>query len=289
MRSDVIEGIQSLLAKRASDLKRLNIEWFGGEPLIAKDVIYSISSVIQEIVRKNTDLVYRGSITTNGYTLDQDTLATLCDYGILSYQISLDGSEEVHDVTRLRADGAGTFRKIWSNLLMAQSTNFPFEMVLRVHYTPETWKKHFRLVDMINETFGSDARYKVFFKPVSKLGGVNDSVIKTFNHLEGGVVREELEGRLRHVGMVYHPSDEDICYASRANSFVIRANGDVGKCTVALYDPRNTVGKINQDGTMKLYKDRLIPWLSGLQTLDSELLECPLKQFPSLITLSSIQ
>ena len=46
-------------------------------------------------------------------------------------------------------------------------------------------------------------------------------------------------------------SDDYICYASRPNSLIIRSNGDVGKCTVALYDERNKIATLQPDGTMK--------------------------------------
>ena len=66
-----------------------------------------------------------------------------------------------------------------------------------------------------------------------------------------------------------------VCYAGKANSFVIRADGGVAKCTVALYDERNRVGKLNEDGTIALDRLRLMPWLKGLETLDLDTLACP--------------
>ena len=64
-----------------------------------------------------------------------------------------------------------------------------------------------------------------------------------------------------------------ICYASIHNSLVVRANGMVGKCTVALKNPANAVGACSpmvRFGLTTLVSGR--GWESG----DEETLGCPL-------------
>ncbi|MFM6074868.1 MAG: radical SAM protein, partial [Dolichospermum sp.] len=43
MKPEVISGIKALLDKRSSKLNFLNLSWFGGEPLVAKDIVLDIS------------------------------------------------------------------------------------------------------------------------------------------------------------------------------------------------------------------------------------------------------
>lgn len=74
-----------------------------------------------------------------------------------------------------------------------------------------------------------------------------------------------------------------ICYAAKPNSLLIRADGRIGKCTVALTDERNTIGQVNPDGTLTIDNDRLRPWVRGLATLDARALECPLSGLPQLL------
>ncbi|MFM6199382.1 MAG: radical SAM domain-containing protein, partial [Dolichospermum sp.] len=76
-------------------------------------------------------------------------------------------------------------------------------------------------------------------------------------------------------------SPEYVCYAARPNSLVIRANGKVNKCTVALPDERNDVGTLQPDGQLKLIPGRFAPWVRGIETLDFETLGCPLVSLPS--------
>ena len=49
----------------------------------------------------------------------------------------------------------------------------------------------------------------------------------------------------------------------------------VGKCTVALDDERNDVGILQESGKILFNRDRLMPWLRGLESLELTELKCP--------------
>ncbi|HEY0068405.1 MAG TPA: hypothetical protein VGE04_00395, partial [Chloroflexia bacterium] len=72
------------------------------------------------------------------------------------------------------------------------------------------------------------------------------------------------------------PLDEQyVCYASKPNSLMIRADGSIGKCTVALYDTRNALGRILPNGTLDIDSSKLRLWANGFATLDPDELACP--------------
>ena len=77
------------------------------------------------------------------------------------------------------------------------------------------------------------------------------------------------------------PEPQYICYAAKANSLLIRSDGRIGKCTVALDDDRNTIGRICEDGTIELDNLKLRPWLRGLDDLSVSALACPLSGLPA--------
>ena len=107
----VVTGIKNLIDARSQDLKILHLSWFGGEPLIAYDIVRDISGHAK---RLSDERGFRSivSITTNGYTLTEDRFVELASLGTRKFQFSLDGEQAVHDRTRLRIDGAGTFAEI---------------------------------------------------------------------------------------------------------------------------------------------------------------------------------
>jgi uncharacterized protein len=284
MKNTIINGVKSLIEKRCSELDMISIDWFGGEPLIAKDIVKEISQYVMSMTYLNSHLRYHGSMTTNAYLLDEKTALELSNVGVREYQISLDGPEKIHDQSRLRADGSSTFSRIWSNLLAIRNSVLPVQIVLRIHVSVDTYKFLDSLLEDIKREFLPDSRFSVFFKAVERLGGSNDDKIKQFSHVEHDFVMNFLKEKL--FGADHQsPQNKDlpenyICYASRPNSLVIRANGDVGKCTVALYDERNKIATLQSDGTMKIIPGRLAPWVRGLETLDPVTLACPLTGLP---------
>lgn len=92
-------------------------------------------------------------------------------------------------------------------------------------------------------------------------------------------VIEELQSYAKTKGLHLLDNNTEttkVCYASKLNSLLIRADGRIGKCTVALYDDKNIVGKLNEDGTLVLDNEKLLWWARGLFSGDKHELACPL-------------
>jgi len=217
-------------------------------------------------------------MTTNGYLLDCNTAAGLVSLGVNSYQISLDGYDDVHDETRRRADCAGTFDRIWANLLSLRDSQLGLRVTLRVHFTPDSFLRLDPLINAINDEFASDKRFCVYFKDIGRLGGSSDDSIRLFPNPSIAQVRTFLNTKLTNPAQAASlDADESyICYASKPNSLLIRANGQLGKCTVALYDDRNNLGRLNPDGTLQIDQNTLRGWMRGFVALSESELSCPL-------------
>ncbi|HTK08174.1 MAG TPA: radical SAM protein [Ktedonobacteraceae bacterium] len=278
MRPAVIAAVKNFIQRRAPDLHSLEIGWFGGEPLIAKPVIYEISQHILDVIEQSShSFAYQANITTNGYYLDEPTVQQLVALGINFFQISLDGYQEMHDRTRVKADGSGSFSTIWSNLLAIRESNLSLTIMLRVHFSPENFQELDRLIEAINHEFADDRRFTVYFKSIERLGGPHDSTIRRFSYRLTTEVKRVLESKLKYEMQIYRNPEEQpyICYASKPNSFIFRANGDVAKCTVALSDERNRIGELQQDGTIHIDQPKLRPWIRGFASLNEQELACP--------------
>ena len=101
MKRPVITGILALIKKRLPDLNRLVLSWFGGEPLLAVDVIQAISEQVLSVLPNYPRVRYYADMSTNGYVLDTELFQRLLGWNIRTYQISFDGPEEVHDRKRI--------------------------------------------------------------------------------------------------------------------------------------------------------------------------------------------
>ncbi len=276
-----IQGVKRLIDLRLDDLASLSVAWFGGEPLLARAIVEDISEhIIRVSGDRRPDLRYSADMTTNGYLLDISAVERLAGLGIRLFQVSLDGPEPLHDRTRIRADGKGSFRQIWRNLVAIRDGNVAVNVLLRVHLTPDNLPVLSEFLGEIRDTFLQDKRFQVLLKPVERLGGPNDNKIEVLPRETRSQILCELERVVLNRAIDEHrlyPAQQ-ICYAARPNSLIIRANGDIGKCTVALTNPVNNVGRLLPDGSLEIDNARLRAWLQGWASRDLATLECPLRQ-----------
>jgi len=282
MQDAMVRGVKKLLSRRAEDLDLLTLSWFGGEPLLALDVMREIHDHVRSMLRDRPDIHLSASINTNAYLLSREVFEDLLAMGITSYQITFDGPREWHDRMRVLQGGGGTFDRIWRNVVAMREFSGDFTVLIRVHVDRENRDAVPEFIRLCGDTFKGDERFKVFIRPLSRLGGSNDDNLRP---LEGGMDCEEIT-TLRKMALGWGLAQYDkkdpvgMCYASKANAFVVRADGRINKCTVALEHPENQVGRLNEDGTLALEKERMLKWMRGLHSQDEKELRCPLQNFP---------
>ena len=281
MHPETVVAIKRLLDQRIPELKMLIIQWFGGEPLMAHDIILDIMGYIAKIKETvNPSLKVASTVTTNAYLLSPERLAELVALGVDDFQITLDGAKKEHDMLRKKADGSGTFDRIWSNITAAHRTSLRFDAIIRLHVNAENSESMKEVLEQIAKEMGDDERFKVFIRLLSKFGSPNDSTLPI---TEDTVPVKELKEFAQQLSLsqykldIYNETSGYLCYASKPFSYVIRANGDISKCTVALYAKPNIVGHLNSDGTIQLDESLINRWSRGMFSGDAKELACPLK------------
>ena len=276
MSEETISRLKLFLEKNSKSTKFLNVEWFGGEPLAAYQVVKEIS---QHICDHYSDSNVSSSMTTNGSLLNKKRASELSDLGVTAYQISLDGYGAEHDKTRRRRDGSGTFKQIWNNLIDLRDSDINFLIKLRIHYSPTTLKNVPELLDKINDEFSGDRRFQLFVKAIGRYGGENDHEIPIFSHKAQKQIENKLiqlsgmtgAGGSRESSLEHIP----VCYATKPNSYVIRANGTVSKCTVDLQRDKNVIGCLEEDGSISQDMDKVNYWIRGIFSDNEDQLLCP--------------
>lgn len=278
MRPAVVTGIKNLLDRRAPELRKLHISWFGGEPLLAKPVVYDVGRHAAALA-KRFGFAFAGDMTTNGALLSAETMRVLvAETATTEFQISLDGDAEHHDRTRADKHGKATFDRIWKNLVALHATSLEFAVVVRLHLTGENHASAARLVELFNAEIGLDDRFSIYFKEVERLGGPNDATLSLLSGADRRTVREDLGRRLRRRSQEFSlvsPGESYVCYAAKPNSVAIRADGTIAKCTVALREDGNALGTLAPDGTLEIDQDKFRNWLRGWPSLDVKTLSCP--------------
>ncbi|MBR0560497.1 radical SAM protein [Neokomagataea sp. TBRC 2177] len=279
MKSDTISAVKALISRRvASGLRKLQINWFGGEPLLARSIVEDISRHALDVT-ENTDCSYLAGMTTNGYLLTEEQLKKNYNVGIKSYQITLDGPSSIHNLTRIRRNGSGSFERIWENLIKARDSQITANFLLRLHVTAQNIESIIEFADVLRAEFGSDGRFKFFPKIVNNYGGAHFDIGSIPGRENAAEALSKVQQALGlHVPVGHGPAAGgscNSCYAAQPTSLVIRANGRINKCTVTLNDPKNDVGFLNDDGTVEISDQKMNYWLRGLASGRPEQLSCP--------------
>lgn len=271
----LINASKTLIKNKIKSLDKLTLSWFGGEPLLAKSIIIEIAEYAIQLGKKYNCKI-SGDLTTNGSLLSIKTLERLVALKQNFFQISIDGDKIFHDQTRLTRNGTGSFDKIWHRLIEASKTDLDFKIMLRVHITDFNQNSVLNFCEKYERELANDSRFKLYFKAIENLGGDNiEKISKLISKRSARQFSELLTDRYKK-SVKRNENGHYICYASKANSLIIRANGELNKCTVALSDERNRLGKINSDGTLSINNHKYSSWLKGFTTLDSWQMGCPL-------------
>ena len=98
---------RSAIDMAALQKKPCGIVFFGGEPLLCRDLIYETVDYAEHIAATQ-DTKFYFKITTNGLLLDSDFLRFADTHNIF-IALSHDGVKEAHDKNRVLPDGRGTF------------------------------------------------------------------------------------------------------------------------------------------------------------------------------------
>lgn len=102
--------------------KNIEIDYFGGEPLMNFDVVKEITEYAKEQGKKHGKN-FRFTVTTNGILLD-DEKKEYINKNMSNVVLSLDGRKEVNDRMRPRVNGEGTYDTLLPKFLdMAESRN----------------------------------------------------------------------------------------------------------------------------------------------------------------------
>ncbi len=109
---DLTTGKQAIdfLLKNSGDRENLELDFFGGEPLMNFDVV---KQIVEYARSKESEYKkrFRFTITTNGMLLNDDII-DFVNKEMSNVVLSVDGRPEVNDKVRKRVDGTGSYDRI---------------------------------------------------------------------------------------------------------------------------------------------------------------------------------
>ncbi len=110
MTAEVGKKAIDFVIKNSGSRTNIEVDLFGGEPLMAFDVVKEIVDYAKSIEKQHNKNI-RFTMTTNA-TLLNDEIMEYMDKNMGNIVLSIDGRKEVNDKVRVRADGSGSYDKI---------------------------------------------------------------------------------------------------------------------------------------------------------------------------------
>ncbi len=123
------------LVENSGSRRNLEVDFFGGEPLMNFEVVKQLVTYARSIEQK-ANKNFRFTLTTNGVLLDDEVIA-FANREMNNVVLSLDGRKEVHDRHRVDPMGRGSYEKVVPKFqrFVAQRANGTYYM--RGTYTHE--------------------------------------------------------------------------------------------------------------------------------------------------------
>ena len=227
MTPDVIDSLIQFI-KSYSDSKELAITWYGGEPLIAFDIIKKIVCRIK--AECSQELVHQ-SIVTNGYLINEDVMGFLKSENFKNIQITFDGTEENHNKTRcLKGSMKPTFGRIMDNVgRLVEEMPTDFQISLRININRDNENDFIVMHDQVRKRFGSD---RVTVYPGFIREDCKDGSRLCYKSLTGKAMFDFYR-RLDAKGAAvdFYPKKKvKGCMVCRNNAFIIGPAGEMYKC-----------------------------------------------------------
>jgi uncharacterized protein len=276
MNQDMASRVKLLISDQVPHLNKLEIAWFGGEPLLKPEIILEIAEHAFLACKTQSTCSLDGNITTNGLKLTKELTRKLSQFNHKFFHITLDGTEEVHNKTRKLSNGSGTFSKIYANLLTLRDSELDFKILLRIHLFEQNLLGMNELFILLEKDFSEDPRFEVYIAPIENYGGEG---VKSLGILRKNTMPElaRLSGFENTKWHKKSTPQNYVCYASQTRSFAIRPNGRIVKCTHSLDAPNNQIGILNERGKLELNIPMASKWLHGWQSENLADLACPMQ------------
>ena len=151
----ILKLIDNIVSKQ--DIQYFELDWFGGEPLLCyKNMVQPISEFTKSVCEEKKVFFISG-ITTNGYLINTEMIDFFKKVNMQSFQITLDGSKDIHDTIRYTHSNKGSYDRIVHNIILLTRELKPQNLSLRINYT----SKSFSSIGCIIDSFPKDIRANI--------------------------------------------------------------------------------------------------------------------------------
>jgi uncharacterized protein len=255
MGPDVQDRLVARVEDAAAGGRSVSVTWFGGEPLLALDVVEALSGRFIEIVERRR-VGYDAWIITNGSLLTREVAQRLRARRVRRAQVTLDGPPEIHDARRFKVGQKPTFHTIVANL---KAVSDIIEISLRINCDRTNQDRVLDLLDIL-EAEGLKGRVSPYLAHVEAYTEVCADVATTcmlspeYSLFEA---RTYLAMYRRGWGVSIQPQPRtSVCIADKVDGAVVDPEGRIYRCWNDMTQPREAVDHLQLIPTLGMARNR---------------------------------
>ena len=241
MTEETADKTAQFIIERCTE-KKLYIAWFGGEPLMASDIITRITKKLFD-----NNIEVESTVTSNGILIDEKMIEKFRYWNVKRVQITLDGlGDEYNKIKRYVIECNNPFERIMENISLLIENKFTVH--LRVNYYSQKYETVKSTMDYLHNKFGNydnlylygvplDLPEKKGYSEFDELEG--EVFLKVLNDsLKRGYENDELNFSALKVSKNYNKALGELmlapfpasCYMVNKDRFVIDDKGYIYKC-----------------------------------------------------------
>lgn len=233
MDNSVKNSLIELVKEKAKMVNHITIAWYGGEPLVGKDIIFELSQEFIKTAERNY-CTYNAFMVSNGYLLNEDIVKELKRIKVEQIQVTIDGPPHIHNSRRkLKYSDEPTFEKIINNVKLLKQNEI--KIIIRVNIDKTNYREVIPLFGILHEnnlsnielSFGQVSTYTEACK------SIQGSCLSTvdYSNIAFDLWKEAQKQGIVSTQSSYYPSlKANYCGADQKNSYVIDHNGYMYKC-----------------------------------------------------------
>lgn len=271
MTTKIISAFIRHIQQAVKDWRWFNISWFGGEPLLSKEIIIDLLRQFC-IIADQSETYFRSGITTNGYLLDTKTAEELISLRCKNFQITIDGPPEIHDKRRVLVNGGITYERILYNVLQLKTISEQFKVIIRVNYDSNSLSVLPTWIKSLKNQIGNDTRFVFSFHEIwdSQKSYYPRYQLCSYSQEKDTFDNTCLYSKEDVLNFVKRATPNgNVCYAAKKNNYVLLPGGQVLKCTAVLGEPINRVGQLFEDGKIIFDEEKLKMWENPKMRVES--------------------
>ena len=246
MNEETQQKLIDFINRNSQGMNGINLNWHGGEPLVAFKTIQQIYSKLEQEVKLP---LTRTSMVSNGFLLNSNICKYLASKNLNYLQITIDGNKDTHNKSRKLKNGESSFERIIENIDMATELMPNCQIGIRTNISKENKDEYDQLYDTLSKRW-KGKKCNVYYAFVQDNGLANVRDDKCSFELSTNE-KNDFEVHLAHIGIIrkktlYPKADTNFYTCMDCNAYVVAPDGKLYKCWADVGITERSIGSLTE-------------------------------------------